>query len=82
MFSGTRVPVRTVAAWIEHGIPDRQILESYPSLNEEMLGASTVWAKTNPRRGRPPRFAELNPTWDLKQGVRIKLNEQGDFNLL
>ena len=37
VFNGTRVPVRTIAAWLEADIPSEKIKESYPSVSDTML---------------------------------------------
>jgi uncharacterized protein (DUF433 family) len=50
---GTRVPVRTLAQLVEGG-EDRGILkEDYPHIPEEAYDVAVLWARGNPRRGRP-----------------------------
>jgi uncharacterized protein (DUF433 family) len=71
VFKGTRVPVRTIAAWIEKGIDARMIQESYPSVTDDMLKLAPVFVRTNPRRGRPPKFGDLNPDWKLLKATRV-----------
>jgi uncharacterized protein (DUF433 family) len=36
VFRGTRVPVRTLIDYFEHGRPLREFLEDFPSLNREL----------------------------------------------
>lgn len=52
---GTRVPVHTVAAVLEAGIPMERILKSYPSLTQTQVELAAVYAKAVPQRGRPKR---------------------------
>lgn len=53
VFSGTRIPVRMVAAMLEQGADEAEILGGYPSLDRHHLPLALVWATANPRRGRP-----------------------------
>jgi uncharacterized protein (DUF433 family) len=73
VFKGTRVPVRTIAAWVEEGIDNKVIQEAYPSVTDDMIRVAPIYAKTNPRRGRPRRFEDLNKDWALKATARVKL---------
>jgi uncharacterized protein (DUF433 family) len=50
---GTRVPVRTLAQLVEGGESPRALKEDYPHIPEEAYGVAVLWAKGNPRRGRP-----------------------------
>lgn len=50
---GTRVPVRTVAELIEGGESRKALSEDYPHIPEEAYDVAVLWAKGNPRRGRP-----------------------------
>jgi uncharacterized protein (DUF433 family) len=50
---GTRVPVRTLAQLIEGGESRKALKEDYPHIPEEAYGVAVLWAKGNPRRGRP-----------------------------
>lgn len=51
---GTRVPVRTLAQLLEGGEGREAIREDYPHIPEEAYEAAVLWARGNPRRGRPP----------------------------
>jgi uncharacterized protein (DUF433 family) len=76
VFKGTRVPVRTVAAWVEDGVDRERIRVSFPHLTDEMVAAAPVWARTHPMRGRPRSFGEINPDWKLQSSTRRKLGER------
>jgi uncharacterized protein (DUF433 family) len=50
---GTRVPVRTLAQLVEGG-EDRGVLkQDFPHIPEEAYDVAVLWARGNPRRGRP-----------------------------
>jgi uncharacterized protein (DUF433 family) len=53
VFRGTRVPVYAIAEMADQGVPSAEILESYPTLREEMLQMATLYANAHPKRGRP-----------------------------
>lgn len=50
---GTRVPVRTLAKLVEGGESPKALREDYPHIPEEAYEVAVLWAKGNPRRGRP-----------------------------
>jgi uncharacterized protein (DUF433 family) len=50
---GTRVPVRTLAQLVEGGESRKALMEDYPHIPEEAYDVAVLWAKGNPRRGRP-----------------------------
>jgi uncharacterized protein (DUF433 family) len=50
---GTRVPVRTIAQLIEGGESRKALREDYPHIPEEAYDVAVLWARGNPRRGRP-----------------------------
>ncbi len=50
---GTRVPVRTLAQLVEGGESPKALKEDYPHIPEEAYEVAVLWAKGNPRRGRP-----------------------------
>lgn len=50
---GTRVPVRTLAQLVEGGETRKALKEDYPHIPEEAYDVAVLWAKGNPRRGRP-----------------------------
>lgn len=52
---GTRVPVRTLARLIEGGESRAALKEDYPHIPEEAYEVAALWARGNPRRGRPVR---------------------------
>lgn len=53
VISGTRVPVRTLARLVEGGESREALKEDYPHIPEEAYDLAVLWAKGNPRRGRP-----------------------------
>lgn len=65
VFRGTRVPVYMIADFLERGISRTEILEDYPSLNEESLQLAERYAVLYPRRGRPKK-----PVWQSHQPTR------------
>jgi uncharacterized protein (DUF433 family) len=58
VIKGTRVPVHDIAASVEAGIPNAEILESFPSLMPNDLEIACIWAKAHPVVGRPRRTQE------------------------
>lgn len=50
---GTRVPVRTLARLVDGGESPKALKEDYPHVPEEAYDVAVLWAKGNPRRGRP-----------------------------
>jgi uncharacterized protein (DUF433 family) len=50
---GTRVPVRTLAQLVEGGESRAALREDYPHIPEEAYDVAALWARGNPRRGRP-----------------------------
>ncbi len=52
---GTRLTVRAVAARLDGGEPIENVIEDYPHLPREAIEAAAIYARTHPRRGRPPR---------------------------
>ena len=61
VFAGTRVPVRMVAAMLDQGADEAEILDGYPSLDPRHLTLARVWTAANPRRGRPRKPDEPAP---------------------
>jgi uncharacterized protein (DUF433 family) len=51
----TRVPVRSLARQIELGETREVLREDYAHLPEESFELAPLWAKANPRQGRPSR---------------------------
>lgn len=54
---GTRVPVRTLARLVEGGESPEALAEDYPHIPEEAYDVAVLWARGNPRRGRPSATA-------------------------
>jgi len=75
VFKGTRVPVRTVAAMITEGVDRERIRSMYPNVTDEMVSSAPVWTKAHPQRGRPRKFNEINPGWNVKSVSKRKLGE-------
>ena len=61
-FAGTRVPVASVLASLEEGDSMERLQASYPFLTEAHLDAGRVYLLVHPRRGRPRRIEERNPS--------------------
>ena len=55
VYRGTRVPVDMVAAMLAQGASTQEILEGYPSLNQERVELAPLYVAAFPRRGRPAR---------------------------
>jgi uncharacterized protein (DUF433 family) len=55
VIKGTRVPVRSLARQMELGENPDTLREEYPFLSEEAFELAPLWAKANPRQGRPSR---------------------------
>jgi uncharacterized protein (DUF433 family) len=55
VLAGTRVPVRGLARQIELGEAPEVLRKDYPFLPEEAFELAPLWAKANPRQGRPSR---------------------------
>ena len=53
VFRGTRVPVHSIAAMLEQGSTEADILKGYPRLTAQMVRLAPVFAQAYPIRGRP-----------------------------
>ena len=53
VFRGTRVQVHRIAALLEQGETEADLLEGYPRLTEEMVRLAPFYAAAYPLRGRP-----------------------------
>lgn len=53
VFRGTRVPVHSIAAMLEQGSTEADILKGYPRLTAQMVRLAPVFARAYPIRGRP-----------------------------
>lgn len=62
VFAGTRVPLDVVLGSIAAGIGMDRLKASYPFLTEAHVQAARVYDQVHPRRGRPRRLADTNPT--------------------
>lgn len=71
VFKGTRIPVRAVAAMIEAGVGEDELLEGYPKLDRRRLSLARLWATAHPRRGRPKQLSDFGFT--LKSSTRRPL---------
>lgn len=71
VFKGTRIPVRLVAAMLEQGANEEELLEGYPKLERRHLELSRIWTTAHPRRGRPKSLGERG--LQLKSSERVKL---------
>jgi len=63
VFAGTRVPIDTILACTEKGIPMTRLLESYPFVTYDMIDAARVYDATHPKRGPRRRLGEVHPEW-------------------
>jgi uncharacterized protein (DUF433 family) len=55
VIKGTRIPVHDVVSLVDSGTPMAEILEIYPRLRKLQVELASIYAKANPRRGRPER---------------------------
>lgn len=58
--TGTRVPVYELASLLKAGASEAELLEAFPAVRPEAMTSALLWARLNPRRGRP---AMRNATW-------------------
>lgn len=58
VFKGTRIPVRLVAAMLEDGASEAEILDGYPKLEPRHLALARIWTTAHPRRGRPKTLTD------------------------
>lgn len=72
VFSGTRVPIEIVLASLSEGIDKQRVLKSYPFLTDEHIEAARVYTKVHPKRGRPRRLSEANPSWQVKSSRVVR----------
>lgn len=61
VFAGTRVPVGIVLGSLAAGVHLDRLKASYNFLTEAHIQAAKVYEAVHPRRGRPPRIADVNP---------------------
>lgn len=60
VFAGTRVPIDIALGSLAAGVHLDRLKASYPFLTEAHIQSAKVYQAVHPRRGRPPRVAELN----------------------
>ena len=53
VYKGTRIPVDLVADMLAQGATAEEILEGYPTLNQEKITMAPLYMHAFPRRGRP-----------------------------
>jgi len=53
VFRGTRVPVHSIAAMLEQGSTEAEILKAYPRITAEMIRLAPGYVQAYPIRGRP-----------------------------
>lgn len=75
VFRGTRIPVRLVAAMLEQGADEDEILEGYPSLTLRRLQLARIWVAAHPSRGRRPKTLEERGYKLISKSV---IPQQGD----
>ena len=75
VFKGTRIPVHVIAEMVNSGTPVAEILDGYPSLNEEQVRSAPLYAKAHPLRGRP-----RNPWGDSRPIKRVRKHLKGARN--
>ena len=59
---GTRIGVYEVAAMLEQGASEAELLDGYP-LNRDQLELAQIFSEAYPRRGRPPRHPWHQSPW-------------------
>lgn len=64
VFTGTRVPVRMIAAMKQQGASTAEIVEGYPSVTARMVELAEIWTAAHPARGRPKKLSE--------QGLKVR----------
>jgi hypothetical protein len=84
VYRGTRVPVDMVAAMLAQGASTQEILQGYPSLNQEQVELAPLYVAAFPRRGRPARrpWAKQKPILGLasfKDRELVKLSVERDY---
>jgi uncharacterized protein (DUF433 family) len=79
VFRGTRVPVRTIAAWVEFESKEK-IQKSFPTLTAAMIDVAALWAMTHPQLEPPKSFGERNPHWKLVSSKWIDLSSLGSLS--
>jgi uncharacterized protein (DUF433 family) len=47
---GTRVPADLIAMLVREGVPTIEMLEDYPSIDLDDIGAAVEWAQSHPQQ--------------------------------
>ena len=63
---GTRVGVYEIARMLEHGAPEDEILEGYPSLKREQLELAKIYVGAYPRKRRPPHRCSMSSIFAVR----------------
>lgn len=75
VFTGTRVPVRTIAAMKLQGAATDEITGGYPALTARMVDLAEIWVAAHPARGRPRKLSEQG--LNVKSVKRLPLRKAG-----
>jgi len=69
VFKGTRIPVHDVVSLVDSGTPMGEILEIYPRLKKPQVELASIYARANPRRGRPKRRS-------FPKGIKVSISRK------
>jgi uncharacterized protein (DUF433 family) len=72
VFKGTRIPVRLIAAMLEQGADQAEVLDGYPKLERRYLELARIWSAAHPRRGRPRSLGERGLQLESSRRVRLR----------
>lgn len=72
VFEGTRVPIETVTSSKAAGLSDERLIASYPFLTSDLIQDAEIYQQVHPRRGRPRRLGELNPSWTPRESKVVR----------
>lgn len=72
VFAGTRVPVEAIMSSLDKGIGKARLVSSYPFLTDEHIAAARTYVRVHPKRGRPRRLSEANPSWAVKSSHKVR----------
>jgi uncharacterized protein (DUF433 family) len=72
VFKGTRIQVRLIAAMLDEGGSETEILDGYPALGPRHLELARIWAAAHPRRGRPKTLADRGAEVRARSRTRLK----------
>lgn len=71
VLKGTRIPVRLIAAMLDDGATDAEVLAGYPTLTARDLALAPIWVAANPSCDHPKTRQDGGLV--LKQSRRIPL---------